>query len=85
MRKFPGSPKISTILRMGRKGPLPFLDVCLSFIEAFSLVLEPWMGICFILAALMPPRYGFPAYLMLERWLKNSYSRVNDLLVMVIL
>jgi len=56
MRKFPGSPKISTILRIDRKRTLPFLDVCLSFIKASSLALEPWMGICFILAAFMPPK-----------------------------
>jgi hypothetical protein len=56
MRKFPGSPKISTILPIGRKNTLPFLDVCLSFIKASSLALEPWKGTCFILAALTPPK-----------------------------
>ena len=56
MRKFPGSPKISTILPIGRKNTLPFLDVCLSFIKASSLALEPWTGAGFVLAALMPPK-----------------------------
>ena len=56
MRKFPGSPKILTILPIGRKTTLPILDVCLSFIKASSLALEPWTGACFVLAALMPPK-----------------------------
>ena len=56
MRKFPGSPKILTILPIGRKTTLPFLDVCLSFIKASSLALEPWTGTCFVLAALVPPK-----------------------------
>ena len=56
MRKFPGSPKISTILPIGRNPTLPFLDVCLSFIKASSLALELWTGTCFVLAALMPPK-----------------------------
>lgn len=56
MRKFPGSPKFTTILRIDRKSPLSFLNVCLSFGKASSLALELWTGTCFVLAALVPPK-----------------------------
>ena len=34
----------------------PFQEICPSFIEASSFTLEPWPGICFSLAALVPPK-----------------------------
>lgn len=35
---------------------LSFQEMCPSFIKAPSLALEPWLGICFSLAALMSPK-----------------------------